>query len=74
MGLRAQSYIIAVTHNTNVDPASVGAVVGTPAMSVKTLSTVPGYVQTQAASVDAEAPDTILSAINSALDGGVFIE
>lgn len=74
MGLRAQSYIIAVTHNTNVDPASVGAVVGTPAMAVKTLSTVPGYVQTQAASVAAEAPEPILAAINSTLDGGVFIE
>lgn len=76
-GAMTSGYIITcwtVYHDTAVDPASVSAAMGTPAMSVKTLSTVPGYVQTRGASVAAEAPEPILAVINSTLDGGVFIE
>lgn len=74
LGQRPESYIIEVTHDTTVDPASVSPVIGTPKMAAQAVGAVPGYVQTQAASVSAAAPDHILTAINSALDGGVFIE
>lgn len=76
-GALTSGYIITcwtVYHNTNVDPASVSAAIGTPKMASQAVGAVPGYVQTRAASVDADAPDYILSEINSALDGGVFIE
>lgn len=76
-GAMTSGYIITcwtVYHDTAVDPASVSAAMGTPAMAVKTLSTVPGFVQTRGASVAAEAPEPILAVINSTLDGGVFIE
>lgn len=74
MGLRDTSYLIEVTHDTTVSPDSVSAVIGTPKMAAQAVGAVPGYVQTRAASVDADAPDYILAEINSALDGGVFIE
>lgn len=76
-GALTSGYIITcwtVYHNTNVEPATVSAAIGTPKMAVQAIGAVPGYVQTQAASVSAAAPDHILTAINSALDGGVFIE
>ena len=76
-GALTSGYIITcwtVYHNTNVDPASVSAAIGTPKMASQAVGAVPGYVQTRAASVDADAPDYILAEINSALDGGVFIE
>lgn len=76
-GALTSGYIITcwtVYHNTNVDPASVSAAIGTPKMAAQAVGSVPGYVQTRAASVNADAPDYILAEINSALDGGVFIE
>ena len=76
-GALTSGYIITcwtVYHNTNVEPSSVSATIGTPKMASQTVGAVPGYVQTQAASVSAAAPDHILTTINSALDGGVFIE
>lgn len=74
LGQRKESYIIEVTHDTTVDPASISAVMGTPKMTAQLIGSVPGFVQTRAASVAAEAPEYILNAINAALDGGVYIE
>lgn len=76
-GALTSGYIITcwtVYHNTNIEPASVSAAIGTPKMASQAVGAVPGYVQTRAASVSAAAPEHILTAINSALDGGVYIE
>lgn len=63
-----------ICHNTNVTPASVNSVMGRPLFASKTLSSLSGYVETFNASVAAACPDNILSTINSALDGGLYIE
>lgn len=76
-GALTSGYIITcwtVFHDTVIAPDSVSAVMGTPKMAAQLIGAVPGFVQTRAASVAAEAPEYILTAINAALDGGVYIE
>lgn len=63
-----------IFHDTNVDPASVASVIGTPTMSTKSLSGLSGYVETRNASVAGGMTDTERKAINAYLDGGIYIE
>lgn len=63
-----------ICHNTNVTPASINTVMGRPLFASRSLSSLTGYVETYNASVSVSAPDSIINAINSALDGGVYIE
>lgn len=74
LGLRKESYLIEVTHNTNVTPSSVSSVIGTPTMAVKTLSTLSGYVQTKCASVSISGDEKSTTDINNMLDSGIYIE
>ena len=74
LGLRKESYIIEVTHDTTVSPDSVTASIGTPAMEQKQLGGLSGFVQTRVASVSGPYYGGILEECNSLLDGGVFIE
>lgn len=67
-------YLFSIFHDTNVDPASVASVIGTPANEVKSLSGLSGYVETRAASVSGSMTDTERNMINAYLDGGVYIE
>ena len=66
--------LVSLFHNTNVTPASVSAVMGTPTMAVKTLSGLHGYVKTRGASVSANAGSNTITKINGMLDSGIFIE
>ena len=61
-------------HDTNVDPSSVAAAIGTPTMAVKTIGTLSGFVQTKEASVNASCYDDVRAEINSLMDGGFFYE
>ena len=63
-----------IYHNTNVEPSSVAAAIGTPAMSVKTIGSLSGFVQTREASVDASCYEDVRTEINSLMDGGFFYE
>lgn len=63
-----------VYHDTNVDPSSVSAAIGTPTMAVKTISSCSGYVQTREASVNAACYDDVRKEINALMDGGFFYE
>lgn len=63
-----------VFHDTNVSPASVSAVKGTPYNGVLALSGVTGYVQCMDASVSGSMTDTERENINNLLNGGVYIE
>lgn len=63
-----------VFHDTNVDPSSVSAIMGTPTMKTKSLSGLTGYVQTIGASVSGSMTDTERSQINAYLDRGIYIE
>lgn len=74
LGLRKESYLIEVTHDTNVTPSSVTAAIGTPAMEVKTLSGLTGYCQTKCASVSISGDESARTQINTMLDSGIFIE
>ncbi len=74
LGLRKQSYLIEVTHDTNVTPSSVSAAIGTPTMEVKTLSSLTGYCQTKCASVSISGDDSARTQVNNMLDTGIFIE
>lgn len=76
-GAWTDSWTVTVTvvyHNTNVDPASVSAAIGTPAMAVKTIGTLSGFVQTRAASVNASCYEDVRREINGLMDGGFFYE
>lgn len=63
-----------IFHDTTVSPDSVSAVIGTPTMATKSLSALSGYVETRNASVAGGMTDTERKAINSYLDGGIYIE
>ena len=63
-----------VTHDTNVAPSSVSAIMGTPTMATKSLSGISGYVQTVGASVRGNMMDVERSQINTYLDRGIYIE
>lgn len=61
-------------HNTNVSPSSLSTVMGTPAMAVKRLGDLSGFVKTRGASVKANSGASELRTINALLDGGIYIE
>lgn len=61
-------------HNTNVDPSSVTAFMGTPTMQVKSLAGLTGYVECKCASVALPASDVIINKVNNTLNGGIYIE
>ena len=63
-----------IYHNTNVDPSSVAAAIGTPTMAVKTIGTLSGFVQTREASVNASCYEDVRTEINNLMDGGFFYE
>lgn len=63
-----------VLHDTNVEPNSELATIGSPTMAPKQLATLTGFVQTMSASVDGAMTDTERLKINSLLDNGIFIE
>ena len=66
--------IIGVFHDTTVAPSSVSAVIGTPTMSVKSLSGMTGYVETRNFSVSGDMTEGERTEINRLMDGGVYIE
>lgn len=74
LGVDATVCCISICHDTNVAPDSVSSAIGTPAMAVKTLGTLSGFVQTKCASVSAPFYSDIIEEVNNRLDGGVFIE
>ena len=65
---------VVVYHDTTVDPSSVSAAIGTPAMAVKTIGTLSGFIQTKEASVNASCYEDVRTEINSLMDGGFFYE
>ena len=73
-GLAKAASLFTVFHDTNVAPNSVAGAIGTPAMAVKTLGGLSGYVECRAASVSAPAEDTVLDEINNYLNSGFFME
>lgn len=73
-GLLENIRCVTISHGTSVEPNSVNNVIGTPAMGVKLLGELTGYVETEGASVSAVADVKILDKVNALLDGGVYIE
>lgn len=69
----ANAGLVLITHNTNQEPTSVQNTIGLNTRRVLTLANLTGYVQTIGASVSAPAGNDTLEAINSYLDGGVFL-
>lgn len=63
-----------ISRNTNVDPASVSPVMGTPTMAMKSLTGLGGYVETKGFSVSGSMTDTEREMINRLVDGGIYIE
>lgn len=61
-------------HDTVVAPDSVSAFMGTPAMAVKSLSGLSGYVETRLFSVSGTMLENERIEINRFMDGGVYIE
>lgn len=61
-------------HPANVEPATLYPSIGGPLMERVPIRSLSGYVQTAGFSVSGTMTDREKAAINSALDGGVFIE
>lgn len=63
-----------ISHNTNVDPSSLGANYGRPLNEVIKLGSIAGYCECANASVSAPTSQDNINAINNYLNGGVYIE
>lgn len=74
IGLPFNVEVATVCHNTNVSPSSVASVMGTPAMAVKQIGNLSGYIQCENASVSAACKESERAAINSYLNNGFFYE
>ena len=74
IGLPFNVEVATVCHNTNVSPSSVSSVMGTPAMSVKQIGNLSGYIQCENASVSSACLESERAAINSYLNSGFFYE
>lgn len=72
VGLGGQFEVLTVCHDTTVDPSSVSSAMGTPAMAVKTIGSLSGYVQCQNASVRGNMRAEDRSEINGYLNSGFF--
>lgn len=62
------------THDTNVEPSEVAAVMGRPVEAKKTINTLSGYIQCENASISLAGLDSDRDAINSYLNSGFFYE
>lgn len=63
-----------IFHDTNISPASVSPIIGTPTNAVKSLAGLTGYVETRNFSVSGAMTDRERADINRLMDGGVYIE
>lgn len=63
-----------VFHDTHVAPGSISGVIGTPTMAARSLGSLSGYIECQAASVSAPAEAGVLDTINNYLNSGFFME
>ena len=72
VGLGGQFEVLTVCHDTTVEPSSVSSAMGTPAMAVKTIGSLSGYVQCQNASVRGNMRAEDRSEINGYLNSGFF--
>lgn len=66
--------IFTVSHDTNVEPSSISATVGTPTMAQKRISSISGYCQCANASIQIAASSEEIDMINAYLNGGFFYE
>lgn len=66
--------VLIMSHNTNVEPSSVGSIIGRPLNAVRNIGSLSGYVQTADAEVQTSAPDEYKTIMNDSLNGGMFIE
>lgn len=66
--------VLVMSHNTNVDPSSVGSTIGRPLNAVRNIGSLSGYVQTADAEVQTTAPDEYKTVMNDSLNGGMYIE
>ena len=73
-GLDHNVKVISICHDTIVTPSSVSSAMGTPAMAVKTLGNLSGYIQCSGASVSGSMHAGDREAINGMLNGGFFYE
>lgn len=74
IGLELDVVCYSVFHDTSAEPNTIASVIGTPTMAHHSLAQKSGYVQTQDASVSGSMTDTERNAINTLLDGGIYIE
>lgn len=66
--------VLVMSHNTNVDPSTVGSTIGRPLNAVRNIGSLSGYVQTADVEVSTNAPDEYKTLINDSLNGGMYIE
>ena len=66
--------VIALKHETSIEPSNLTAVEGRPCMKAQALSNLTGYVRTQGFSIELNVNRSVIESINSKLDAGIFIE
>lgn len=63
-----------ISHDVSADPSAIAPTIGTPAMAVRAIGALTGYVETKCFSVSGNMTDWERQEINRLMDGGVYIE
>ena len=66
--------LVSITYDSQTEPSELTELYGRPCYKVLQVGTLSGYVQTMGFSIDISAPDPIKTAINDAMDNGVYLE
>lgn len=66
--------LVSITYDSQTEPSELTELYGRPCYKVEQIGSLNGYVQTIGFSIDISAPDPIKTAINDAMDNGVYLE
>ena len=70
-----QNYeMVTVVTDSRTEPSSLTLLYGRPCMQLCRIGDLTGYVQTRGFSIEVDALDSVRDMINSAMDGGVYLE
>lgn len=74
VGEKGVARLISICHNTNVEPYTLANTIGRPLNQSRIINGLNGYCQTVDFEVNGSMSDDLKEQINSAMNGGVFIE
>lgn len=66
--------LLSIAYNSRTNPSELTTLYGRPCYKVLNIGSLSGYVETMGFSIDTDAPDIVRSAINDAMDRGIYLE